>query len=119
MWEGRENCTPDHVSEKYSFTSGQKHLHFLPGRRDVRQGKIGEKDTAREASEGDWSSLTMFLMKSPFPSADTHICLTQLCCLFFFKKKKSNTDKSKIRISACLDETTALLMMATIIFSLD
>lgn len=84
MLEGRENCTPDHVSEKYSFTSGQKHLHFLPGRRDVRQGKTGEKDTAREASEGDWSSLTTFLKKSHFPSADTHICLKQLCCLFFF-----------------------------------
>lgn len=84
MLEGRENCSPDPVSEKCSFTSWQKHLNFLPGRREVRQGKTEEKDTAREASEGDWGSLTMFLKKSLISSAETRICLKQLCCLFFF-----------------------------------
>lgn len=50
----------------------------------MRQGKTEEKDTAREASEGDWGSLTMFLKKSLISSAETRICLKQLCCLFFF-----------------------------------
>lgn len=50
--EGRENCSPDPVSEKCSFTSWQKHLSFLPGRREMKQ-KTEDKDTAREASEGD------------------------------------------------------------------
>lgn len=84
----------------------------------VKQRKAGEKDTAREASERDWSSLTMFLTVFPIPSTDNCIYLKQLCWLFLQKRNILHHQIKNI-YSGILDEMTALPMTATTILSLD
>lgn len=93
---------------KMFFHFGSKAPKFSPW---VKQGKQGEKDTVREASERDWRSLTMFLKVFPIPSTDTCIYLKQLCGLFLQIKSVLHWQIQNT-YSIILDEMTALPMTA-------